>query len=45
MKEKKLYVSPKVEIITLNEDVILTSGNDWEAHDDGYKLDVWGGQE
>lgn len=40
MEEKLIYVTPKLEIITLTEDVIVTSGNDQETDSDGGEL--WG---
>ena len=41
MEEQLIYVTPKLEIITLTEDVIVTSGeNDQEANSDGGEL--WG---
>lgn len=41
MEEKLIYVTPKLEIITLTEDVIVTSGeNDQETNSDGGEL--WG---
>jgi hypothetical protein len=40
-EEKLIYVTPKLEIITLTEDVIVTSGeNDQETNSDGGEL--WG---
>lgn len=40
MEEKTIYVTPKMEVIVLNEDVILTS-NTQSTEEDGNNL--WGG--
>ena len=41
MQEKKLYVSPSIEVIPLTEDIIITSGeNDKTVDGDGSPL--WG---
>lgn len=40
MEVKAKYYSPRLEIIELKEDVILTSGNDQETDSDGGEL--WG---
>ena len=41
MEKQLIYVTPKIEIITLTEDVIVTSGgNDQETDSDGGEL--WG---